>query len=303
MAKGKHAAALFEVIHQNKKVERVGPSRGIGLFQKPKWWGNRRSSTGAVGLGAPSSHAVSHAAPPAAREPVRVELPLQPSPVPETTPPASRERQAARRTREPRESAAFQLDRRTAILAGAGVCLVVVMAFTFGNRIGRSPTPLFSRTTDEIRTGPANPNVLDIPRTGTVQTTYRSNSTGDASPAAHINRATNSFTEPLQPATHMVVDTQRTFGLNYVVIQSYKDPKYAEDAKNLLVKNDIFCTVEKDLPFAGPGWYTVVGLTGFDRIKNVREYRSYVDAISAVGRQIPKNSRLKEFNPQPYKWR
>lgn len=288
MAKGKHAAALFEVIHQNKKLEKARPNRMAGFFRAPKGWMNRDAAA-ANRL---------NSAPPV---PVRVELPLEPSPPPRTVPVAPRN---LRRTADERgdQSLSLQLNRRSAVLAGVVLLGVIGLAFTFGKHLGQSPTPLFSRTTDDIRHDAPIPSVLDIPRTGTVQT-YRSSPPADNGPAAHVDRGSRSFTEPRQPATHMVADTKRTFGLNYVVIQSYREAQYAEDAKNLLVKNDVFCTVEKDLPFAGKGWYSVVGLTGFDRIKNVREYRQYTASIEAVGKQIPKNSRLKEFNPQPYKWR
>jgi hypothetical protein len=296
MAKGKHAAALFEVIHQNKKMQRPGPSRSASLFHAPKWWFNRTAAQAGNSLGeAPSL-------------PVRVELPLEPAPPPRTVPTAPRDaaRGSARRegSRFGQRSAplSLQLNRRSALIGGVALVGVVTLAFTFGKRLGHTPTPLFSRTTDEIRHDVPMPSVLDIPRTGTVQT-FRSAQSADPGPTAHVDRSSRSFTEPRQPATHMVADTKRTFGLNYVVIQSYRDRQYAEEAKDLLVKNDLFCTVEKDLSFAGKGWYSVVGLTGFDRIKNVREYRQYIAAIEQVGKQIPKNSRLKEFEPQAYKWR
>src|SRR5688572_17158130 len=45
MAKGKQAAALFEVIHSSRQYDRVGAR---GLLRTPKWWFKRRNGNGST---------------------------------------------------------------------------------------------------------------------------------------------------------------------------------------------------------------------------------------------------------------
>ena len=107
------------------------------------------------------------------------------------------------------------------------------------------------------------------------------------------------------PDGHNTPETsvQRTAGLNYVVIKSYKDVKLAAEAADVLHKGGIECTVERDLPYA-PGWYLVVGTKGFERANDsVPEYRDYKKSIMAISDKFSAIRKSKRFEPNAYKWK
>ena len=88
------------------------------------------------------------------------------------------------------------------------------------------------------------------------------------------------------------------------MIQSYPAPekKLAEDACQLLCSRGILCTVEYDTYYA-PGWYVVVGVSGFDRTRGVPEYDAYVARIQKVSDEFAGKSKFKRFEPKPFRWR
>ncbi len=271
MAKGKHAAALFEVITQGNSPKKSSSRPRLGL---PRWWANRPAASEAAEGGVslmPAAAGRSHAA---EHVPSRLALDRQ------------------------QRILSLQLSYRAAALCGLGALALLGGVFTIGQRMGHAPSPLLSLSSDELRAGPARPEVLEVGRTVSAA--------AETAPAP-VRTASNArgLSEPRPPATHTVIDTKRSFGLNYVVIQSYLKPEDAQEAKDLLIKNDIFCTVEKNLPHYGSkGWYSVVGLTGFDRIRGVKEYQSYIATIQKIGRDYDaKHKGFKNFDPQPYKWR
>jgi hypothetical protein len=169
------------------------------------------------------------------------------------------------------------------------------------------------QTTEELRAGPAQPEVLDVNNdaplamaTAPTPTPIR-NSTAATSPIASNQGMRPNLTQPQAPATLMVSDSKRTVGLWYVVVQGYppEEEKHAKAACDLLNANGVLCTLEKKVALAAsPTWICIVGVTGFDRIRNSPEYDAYVDKIQQIGAKAGGNSKfLKKFDPKPYKWR
>jgi hypothetical protein len=109
----------------------------------------------------------------------------------------------------------------------------------------------------------------------------------------------------LPPAAPASQPTQRVIGLNYVVMQGYppEEKGMAAEARELLIKEGIPCTVEYDLPKLNPGWYNVVGLQGFERLGYNPAYESYDQKVRNVNSKFPKNSKFKRLEPMPYRWR
>jgi hypothetical protein len=107
----------------------------------------------------------------------------------------------------------------------------------------------------------------------------------------------------------MVSDSKRQVGLWYVVVQGYppEEEKHAKAAADLLNTNGVLVTLEKKVALAAsPNWICVVGVTGFDRIRNSPEYDAYVEKINEIGAKANGNGSskfLKKFDPKAYKWR
>jgi len=108
--------------------------------------------------------------------------------------------------------------------------------------------------------------------------------------------------EPKPPTNMVVQDQNRTVGLNYVIVQSYPTAEEAKAACDALIKNDILCTVEKAPKGWPAGWYSVIGITGFDRISSSPKYERYIASIKAVGKQFAGSQKFKKFEPMAYKW-
>lgn len=276
MAKGKSAAALFEVINpgqpNGKPAIRSRPRLGL-----PKWWSNRGAARHET---AGESH-----------------VPLMPSPPPRVRPSADASSASYWSIDRHQRTLSVRLTYRAAALCGVGAVALLAVVFVVGQRLARTPSPLLSLSSEELRAGPAHSTVLDV-NTAAVATMA---DTASANGAANAHVSVDSTTA----ATHTVLDTKRSFGLNYVVVQSYLKPEDAQAAKDLLLKHDIFCTVEKNLPHYGSkGWYSVVGLTGFDRIRGVKEYQNYIQSILKISDSYDAtHTGFKKFDPQPYKWR
>jgi hypothetical protein len=201
----------------------------------------------------------------------------------------------------------------SALVTVFAVIVVVAMAYLLGRQGVRSSSPVLAAIpTEELRQLPAHPSVLDISRPvadATDAATPAKAMASDAKPettSAERNAAAAApaFNEPKPSPTMVVDDAKRAIGLNYVIVQSYPDQKSASDARDILVKSGIPCTVEKGpAGWASLSWYSVVGTTGFDRIRNSPEYDKYVKSIRAVGSSFAGNSKFKKFEPQPYRWK
>lgn len=182
------------------------------------------------------------------------------------------------------------------------VVAVVVVAIIIGVAVylsGGSRKPLNSAPTEAIKNGPVQPGGMDV-------------AAGAGTPAVSAPPAAAQSPVPVAPAG--VAETEaglmaghetRTAGLNYVIIQSYKDAKTASEAVDALRKAGIGCTVEKNLPWA-PSWHVVLGTTGFVKT-NTPEYREYTRKIMAVSEKfanVPGAAKWRKFEPNnAYRWR
>jgi hypothetical protein len=91
--------------------------------------------------------------------------------------------------------------------------------------------------------------------------------------------------------------------MQYVLIQSYPDEEDATKAVEVLRKNGIPCSIEKNLPGWGSSWYCVLGSTSFERTKNNPQFDQYVKAIRDVSAQFANSSKFKKFDPRPIGWK
>lgn len=304
MAKGKHAAALFEVIHSDKRFNR---KESGGALRTPKWWFKGQGKS----AGAGNDNNISADSTPAGLQPAGFSsspagLPHRPALAAEFI---SGEGGGTKilpymnmTLDSDRQEIAFKISYTSAIVTIFAVLVVIGLAYVIGRHMSRGPAMVLgSPPTEQIKAGPVQANVLDVrnkPAADAVET--QTNST--AASSASVSEKKPTFNEPRPPKTLMEQDSNRAKGLNYVIVQSYPDEKDAAAARDILIQNQILCTIEKGLPYA-PQWYCVVGITGFDKISNSSEYDGYVKSIQAVSRKFAGTSKFKEFKPQAYKWR
>ncbi|HEY8665550.1 MAG TPA: hypothetical protein VIL86_02745 [Tepidisphaeraceae bacterium] len=310
MAKGKHAAALFEVIHRDKRFDRTKgllppvlrrPDRGLGRWFP--WNALRKPEPLMREIPAPASAPASaHVAPPASIDPPR------PASSPHGTEtgthlvsawPASSPHE--RLTVDPeRHEIAYLLSYTHAIVAAFAVLVIVAIAYVTGRQLNRGPQRLLAEhTTEELRAGKKHPEVLDLSKPS-----LASNLTHPDASADHRGEATHTWNDVQPPTTFITTDVRRIIGQNYVIVQSYPEEKSATEARDALNKYGVLCTVEKS-PFRGD-WFAVIGVQGFGRIRDVPEYDAYLKAIQSAGAKYlaanPGARSFKKFEPAPYKW-
>lgn len=340
MAKGKHAAALFEVIHADKRFDSraMGTSAGSGgrarrLLRTPKWWfkGRPHDSDSTADDGAAGKH---RSAPVSAA----------PSPI---EPPGSSQASAfgapgaggIHVSVDPDgQHVTLRLSYTAAAVVAFTIGVTVVLAYLAGKQMRSSASagPLISTlTTEQLRGQPPRPSVLDVPSRGAGSTYDDGNApaiggasasppggagnrnddddepAGDdgtvASPSnvggqsTRAGSAAPQWFEPAPPSTLVVDGAARTIGLNYVVVQSYADEKLAAEAAGVLKNNGIDCTVERGLKGWPAAWHIVVGTRGFDRISSP-EFKDYIRKIQAVSKIFAPKGGYKAFQPTAKKW-
>jgi len=94
----------------------------------------------------------------------------------------------------------------------------------------------------------------------------------------------------------------RIVGMNYVVIQSYKEQPLANEAAAALKAGGLGCTVEPGLVGYSSSWFVVVGTTPFTKA-TTPEYQAYVKKVQQISEKFAGTSKWKRFEPSPYKWR
>ncbi len=307
MAKGKHATALFEVIHGDRRAERS--IVGSGALRTPKWWFKGRSEKAAPSIGDSPVAPLSHSPTPAPEPPPEVSD--APTETFASAPSISRPRFHVGNDAD-NQRIHFDLSYSSAILAGFGVFVVICLAYWAGRHNATGPRPVIAaETSEEIKNGPVLQGALE-PRRGGDSSNFASAGADDSDPTpSHSAVATTTgekpkptWNEPKPPATHVVDDVRRDIGLNYVIVQSYPDEKSAKEACDLLIKNNILCTVEKGPQgWVSMTWYSVIGIRGFDKLRNSKEYDQYVKAIEDVGTKFGGNSKFKKFEPKAFKWK
>ncbi len=266
MAKGKHAAALFEVIKGDKRLQRTSEG-GAGGLRTPSWWFKSR----------PKNESAADASPAA---------PL-PAPAPVTRMAVNPDRQVI----------SFTLSYTQVIVIGFAIFVAVVMAIIIG-RHTVAPMPTLSPSDEVIRGGPAQPSVMDVtensqPSVPTEHVAEAAKPTGAGVPQV--------WTGPKAPAAVVDQNARRAVGLNYIVVQGYPDEKNAQDAKAALARGGIAATVEKGLPRFRSDWYYVVGIDGFNRVTS-QECQAYIRKIEHIGKQYAGQRSFKAFQPTGYKW-
>ena len=269
MAKGKRAAALFEVINQQKQSE----TRMAAPFSIPnpmRWLQSRRESMAARETKAPASP------PPVRRVSASshtLSIDLDPD----------------------RHLISLRVSYANAATAGFAVLVLLTLAFIVGRRVGAAGLPAVVATTEQLRNYPPHPTVLNVSRATETQ----------SGPPLLLSTAStpSSSSDTPVPQGIVVPDGQRQIGLNYVIVQSYPDEKSANDARDMLNANGIPCTVERSLPgWNSSNWFSVIGSTGFDRIKSA-QYEAYEAAIKSLSAKFAGTSKFKRFEPHPYKWK
>jgi hypothetical protein len=313
MAKRKNAAALFEVIHTDSRFPKRHATGFRWPLSAPRWFRRAPKSDDAP----TPVQTIDYATP---------DLPHGPSlftrlrgwlvslipPMPRFGINLDPERQTAR----------FQLSYTAAVIIVFAILSAIALAFLAGRETTHRPRPALAEApTDELRNGPANPEVLDI-GDGQAPLALASenvpSSPSRAAPStntpadAPARRGANdrplatpsSWTQPAGPTTLVVSDSRRTVGLTYVIIQSYppEERQMADDAVKLLNGNGVLCTTETGLPYA-PRWISVVGITGFDRIRDSREYDQYIARIQQISEGMAGTSKFKRFDAKPFRWK
>lgn len=269
MAKGKHAAALFEVINRGKR-----PDQQIGMtgaLRTPRWWFKRNASgqTAAQSPAAPAS------------------APSDPSSMPLTDSP----RRPGWKIDPDRQLISLKLTYTSAAITAFALVIALSLAYLVGRSLRSGPaTASASPSIEEALNQPPQPRVLDVPQNNPDAPAQPSSS----SPADQPPAAT-------PPPTTVIQDGKRQNGLNYVVIQSYPDEKTAIEVRNLLAQNNIGATIEKGLRGLNPNWYIVVGTDGFARPSSA-EYQAYIRRLQAISAKYAQKGSFKSFDPMGYRW-
>lgn len=137
MAKGKHAAALFEVINRGKRPDQqVGMT---GALRTPRWWFKRN----AQGQTAPDKDSPA-AADPASAEPLR---------------------RPGFRIDPDRQTISLKLTYTTVAISAFALVVVLCLAYLVGRSLRSGPAVAnASPSIEETLNQPAQPQVLDVPR-------------------------------------------------------------------------------------------------------------------------------------------
>ena len=338
MAKGKHATALFEVIHASKQF---GGKDKSGLLRTPKWWFKGRpaaapASDGAAAAAArdpndptagatltsplaqhrpaasdnpTSTDAAAHAS---AADPTQLDefaAPRPPAPPPQTAPQGAPAVDVD--VDSGRQRITFRFTYTSALVACFAIAVVVALAYLVGRQMSRGPAQAMGGpSTDEVRQGPARPEVMDVGR-GTrasagAQPQRPNTSEPDDSMISTSSQPqrttappppTRTETPKLPPAD----PTKRVTGLNYVIIQSYPDEASAKGAVDALKQYGVTATIEKGLRGYSSGWHSVVGTEPFARISSP-EYAAYLQKINQISDKFASRRSFKAFEPRGYKW-
>lgn len=351
MAKGKNAAALFEVIGKSKGLK---PSAPRGGLDAPRWWFKGSKSAEAA---APASESLA-ASTPAARATDAAPAPATKAvPVVKPEPMVKPERSklgpmtalrapvvAAGHGSEPAVDAAegsgnegvtggravlvdsdrqeirFRLTYTSAAIVVVALLATVSVAVIIGRSWGRGAPADAQQSTVDLLAGPARPGVLQAtpgqgkldfidadpaglsaaPRTPqTAEGGIASRAGTEARQASEITPGPNTGGSAPAVATGPAA---RVVGINYFIVQSYPDERDARAVVDLLARNGVATTIERNLP-GYPRWYIVVTNQGFTSLRapEAEALRRKIDQISAD--QARTDRRWKPLTPQGYRWR
>jgi hypothetical protein len=298
MAKGKHSAALFEVIKGNGSgsAGRIAQS-----LRTPKWWFKSTPSVAAdpaptVPLNEPAS---------VAPQPVAMAAPRPATRSMSSAPSSSRSSTVHLDFDRNRKEITLRLRYTTALVSAFGVCALIGSAYVIGRHLNRGPQTASAETV--ALNGPQY--VRQAPQAGVADVTRQHLQrplTGD-SPPAHRNTEppVPPAPRPASPLSLVPASAEtrmpRTIGLNYVIIGTYpsEEKDNAQAACDFLTRNGIPCTLEKT-DFAR-SWTCLVGTAGFSHISSP-EYKTYVDNIIKLAKSFP-TSHFNQLQPAAYKWK
>lgn len=318
MAKGKHAAALFEVMSKGKLAGgKSAPTPGSGI-PTPKWWFNSKNRSGTRVLPPeepiePAEQEYEESPAPVSRSSPTVAAPTHSAfDMPETEPDvrAPRTQPVAVSVDSEKQQISLRLSYTSALIGGFGLFIALAVAVLIGKSLTRGPAPAIANTsTQELLKHPPTPGVLNVNRrnepTGTndVVEGPTPRSTGTLIP-----RGSGNSSEPRPPATFYSDDPHRQNGLNYVIIQSYPDRETADKAAEFLTNHGIACSVEHHLPnwplAAWPNGCVVVGFRGYAKVSNNPSLEAYKKSIMEVSAKFSTGrSRFAAFSPTMYLWK
>ena len=298
MAKGKHSAALFEVIKGNGSgsAGRIAQS-----LRTPKWWFKSTPSAAADPAPAVSPNEPTSVAP----QTVAVAAPRPATRSMSSAPSSSRSSAVHLDFDRNRKEITLRLRYTTALVSAFGVCALIGSAYVIGRHLNRGPQTasaetIQTNTPQYARQGP-QPGVAEVTRQRVQRPAVND--------TPQVHRNTDSPVPPApRPASPMSLvpasaETRmpRAIGLNYVIIGTYpsEERDNAQAACDFLTRNGIPCTLEKT-DFA-KNWVCLVGTAGFTHISSA-DYKSYVDNIIKLAKSFP-TSHFNQLQPAAYKWK
>ncbi len=298
MAKGKHAAALFEVIHADRRFgKKTEPSRA---FLTPKWWFKGKQKTAQA---APSQLPP----PPAAAERIDSPAALETILIPSTD--------TRSRSLEPahtptyagmnpaRQGLSLRLTPRSAIAGGCALLVVLSVTYVIGRNMRRGPANAVAAagSTQALRKSAPKPGVMDLAK---AQRDGESSIAPEGDESAHVMEETPAAISVATLPAAQRFDGNRVNNQHYVVVQSWpaQDKLQADEAAKLLNEAGIGATVVQGAPGWPSTWYSVVGTMPFDRTKSNPVYTAYRQSIMNVSAKYAGKTKWKRFEPTAVKW-
>ena len=330
MAKSKHATALFEVMARQRAMgSKTGAATAAVVIppekpsSSPRWWFQSKTSPEAKAAtesvendptqrveAAPRAADVSAPAPMSSVEAPEAGLP-RPQPV-------------AMEVDPDKQQISLRLSYTSALIGGFGVFIALGLAVLIGKGLSRGPTPALANTsTAQLRKNPPTPGVMHLQRrpsaaaasvasaevAGNEMIEVAGSGARPVGGSTGTRGAQQSFNEPRPPTTFFTDDPHRINGLNYAIIQAYppQEKEMAEKAAAFLVGNGIPCTVEREVVGWRTTWkdgYILVGIRGFDKVRNNPVLESYKKSIMQVSLKFTNGrSSFKSFEPTMCQWR
>jgi hypothetical protein len=194
-----------------------------------------------------------------------------------------------------RQQITFRVSYTSAIVTGFTILVVVALAYVVGRQMSRGPAQAMGGpSSEQLRQGPANPQVLDIAGTSTPERTV-------SPPAGGARPSTATPVVPTRSPT-TAPSGKRIMSMNYVIIQGYPDEASAKAAVQILQEHGVGSTIEKGIRGLKSDWFIVVGTDGFVKVSG-RDYETYITRIQQISDKFAGSRRsFKAFEPLPYKW-
>ena len=291
MAKGKRAAALFEVIHSGKPSKFQAPIRR----RRHSVIGQMLRSTALPFTAA--GHVLRDSANAATALVVRnrpAKPPKKPIPGVDLTMDAER------------KLIAFRVSYHSAIVAGFALLVAIGLAYVIGVRMNHPLTAATSSpSTAELRAHGAHPEVLNVSN-GELLT--------QTDPPTALPPSMSAITHPPEDAPVEEKATkasatsppavERVIGRQYIIVQTFADEAGAKSAQAFLEKNKFPCTIENGLAgWAPKSKFCLVTTTGFDHAKNNIEFEDFESKLSDLGDVFSAQHKGRSFDPHAYRWK